>query len=65
MLFQALYNWIKYKSLPPSFLFKNRLFIERNSQRPRITARLGSTFKASKWSLFSQINVTKKTKNVW
>ena len=65
MLFQALYNWIKYKSLPPSFLFKNRLFIERNSQRPRITARLGSTFKSSKWSLFSQINVSKKTKNVW
>ena len=62
MLFQTFYNWIKYKTLPPSFLARNRLHIERNSQRARITAQLGETFKSAKWSLFTQLNLKKSFK---
>lgn len=62
MLFQKFYNWIKYKTLPSSFLFKNRLFIERNSQYYNILSNFGNVFRASKWSTFSQINIKKNFK---
>ena len=65
MLFQSIYNWIKYKTLPSSILFKNRLFLERNSQTYRIFSSFGSTFRFSKWSSFSQINIKIKFQNVF
>lgn len=49
MLFKNLYNWIKYKTLPPSVLFKNRLFIERDARNKRILNNLGWVFRSSKW----------------
>jgi hypothetical protein len=49
MLFQRLYNWIKYKTLPSSFLFKNRLFIERDSKHRRVLSNFGLSFRNSKW----------------
>lgn len=57
MLFQRLYNWIKYKTLPPSHLFKNRLFIERDSKHRRIFNNFGLTFRNSKWSNYEMYNV--------
>jgi hypothetical protein len=57
LLFQRLYNWIKYKTLPSSFLFKNRLFIERDSKHRRIMSNFGLTFRNSKWSNFSMSNI--------
>jgi hypothetical protein len=50
MLFKNLYTWIKYKTLPQSFLFKNRLFLERNSQSKRILNNFTWTFRSSKWT---------------
>ena len=63
MLFQHLYNWIKYKTLPSSFLFKNRLFIERDSKFRRITNNFGLTFRNSKWSNYEMFNLKFKFKN--
>lgn len=57
MLFQRLYNWIKYKTLPPSVLFKNRLFIERNSKHKRIFNNFGLVFRNSKWSNYEMYNL--------
>lgn len=56
MLFSKVYNWIKYKTLPPSFLFLNRLFVERDSKHRRITSNLGLTFRNSKWSSYARTN---------
>lgn len=63
MLFQRLYNWIKYKTLPPSFLFKNRLFIERDSKHRRVLSNFGLTFRNSKWSNYEAYNIKTQFKN--
>ena len=57
MLFQRLYNWIKYKTLPSSFLFKNRLFIERDSKHRRVLSNFGLSFRNSKWSNYETYNI--------
>jgi hypothetical protein len=57
LLFQRLYNWIKYKTLPPSFLFKNRLFIERDSKHRRILSNFGLSFRNSKWTNYETYNI--------
>ena len=57
MLFQRIYNWCKYKTLPSSFLFKNRLFIERDSKHRRIMSNFGLSFRNSKWSNFEVYNI--------
>ena len=57
MLFSRVYNWIKYKTLPPSVLFLNRLFVERDSKHRRILSNLGLTFRNSKWSSYARTNV--------
>lgn len=57
MLFQQLYNLIKYKTLPASFLFKNRLFIERDSKHKRILTNFGLIFRNSKWSQYESYNI--------
>lgn len=62
MLFQRLYNWIKYKTLPPSFLFKNRLFIERDSKHRRILSNFGLSFRNSKWSNYEVYNIKNQFK---
>ena len=63
MIFKRLYNWIKFKTLPPSVLFKNRLYIERDSKTRRITSNLGLTFRNSKWTNYARtdINLNLKT----
>lgn len=62
MLFQRLYNWIKYKTLPSSFLFKNRLFLERDSKHRRIFSNFGLNFRSSKWSMYETYNIKTKSK---
>lgn len=57
MLFQRLYNWIKYKTLPPSILFKNRLFVERDSKHKRILNNFGLIFRNSKWTNYETYNI--------
>ena len=57
MLFTRLFNWIKYKTLPPSVLFSNRLFVERDSKHRRVTSNLGLTFRNSKWSTYARTNI--------
>ena len=57
MLFHRLYNWIKYKTLPSSFLFKNRLFIERDSKHRRILSNFGLSFRNSKWGSYETYNI--------
>jgi len=63
MLFQHFYNWIKYKTLPPSVLFKNRLYAERDSKFRRITNNLGLTFRGSKWTNYEMNNLHLKFYN--
>ena len=62
MLFSRVYNWIKYKTLPPSILFLNRLFVERDSKHRRVTSNLGLTFRSSKWSTYARVNVNLNSK---
>lgn len=50
MLFKHLYTWIKYKTLPPSFLFKNRFFVERDSKHLRIMNNIGLVFRNERWT---------------
>ena len=57
MLFFKLYNWLKYKTTPSSFLFKNRLFIERDSKHRKVMNNFGLTFRNSKWSNYENNNV--------
>lgn len=57
MLFKRLYNWIKYKTIPTSFLFKNRLFIERDSKHRRVLSNFGLSFRNSKWSNYETYNI--------
>lgn len=63
MLFKRLYNWIKYKTLPSSFLFKNRLFVERDSKHRRIFSNFGLSFRNSKWSNYENYNIKSQFKN--
>lgn len=63
MLFKKLYNWLKFKTLPSSVLFKNRLFIERDSKHRRIMSNFGLTFRNSKWSDYALTNVSLKSKD--
>lgn len=62
MLFKRLYNWIKYKTLPTSFLFRNRLFIERDSKHRRILSNFGLSFRNSKWSNYETYNIKSQFK---
>ena len=63
MIFKRLYNWIKFKTLPPSVLFKNRLYIERDSKTRRITSNLGLTFRNSKWTNYARTDINLNFKN--
>lgn len=47
----------------PSFMFKNRLFIERNERNTRLLSKLSNTFRASKWAEFNTRNLTSRFKN--
>ena len=57
-MFQRLFNWIKFKTVPPSVNFKNRLFIERDNKQRRILTNLGLTFRNSKWVQYARANVS-------
>lgn len=57
-MFKRLYNWLKLKTLPSSILFKNRLFVERDSKHRRIMSNFGLTFRNSKWSDYAIKNIT-------
>ena len=62
MLFKRLFNWIKYKTLPPSLLFKNRLFVERDSKTRRVTSNLGLTYRNSKWANYTRTDIPTNAK---
>jgi hypothetical protein len=65
MLFKAVYNWIKFKTLPPSILFKNRLFLERDSKHRRILTNLGNTYRNSKWSHYVRPNLSLRSSSIF
>jgi len=52
------YNWIRNHITPPSLLFRNRLFIERDSNHHRVLFTFGLTFRNSKWSDYRRSNVS-------
>ncbi len=56
MLFKQIYNWLKYKTTTPSILFKNRLFVERDSKHKRIFNNIGLTFRNLKWNAYESEN---------
>lgn len=62
MIFKHLFNWLKFKIIPASVLYKNRLFIERDSKARRVMSNFGLTFRNSKWSDYSTSNVSLKTR---
>ena len=61
MVFKRLFNWLKLKTLPSSVLFKNRLFIERDSKHRRVMSNWGLTFRNSKWTNYSLSNVSTRS----
>ena len=65
MLFLKLYNWLKYKTFPTSFLFKNRLFIERDSKHRKVMNNFGLIFRNSKWNNYENANVNADFKNIY
>lgn len=65
MLFNRFYSWIKYKTIPSSFLFKNRLFIEREVQNKKIMNNLGWLFRSSKWNFRQSSNIKLNSKYMY
>jgi len=63
MIFKHLFNWLKYKVIPSSIMYKNRLFIERDSKNRRVMNNFGLTFRNSKWSDYSTSNVNINTRH--
>jgi len=63
MLFKRLFNWIKFKTLPPFVLFKNRLFVERDSKSRRVTSNLGLTYRNSKWTNYTRTDIPTNAKH--
>ena len=61
MLFKRIFNWLKLKSITPSTLYRNRLFIERDSKKRRVMSNFGLTFRNSKWTDYSLNNVSLKS----
>ena len=57
MPFKQFYTWIKYKTLPPSFLAKNRFFVERDSKKLRIFNNIGLTFRNERWTNWESSHV--------
>lgn len=57
MLFNQIYNWLKFKTLTPSLVFKNRLFIERDLRVRRISNNMGWIFRSSKWLQYLKPNL--------
>ena len=62
-MFKRLFNWIKFKVLPPSINFKNRLFLERDSKSRRVTNNLGLTFRNSKWADYARTDINLNLSN--
>lgn len=58
MIFKRLFNWLKLKSISPQTLYRNRLFIERDSKTRRVMSNFGLTFRNSKWSDYTLNNVS-------
>lgn len=65
MLFKNIYIWVKYKTLPPSILFKNRLFIERDTRSKRLMNNFGWLFRSSKWGTRQTPNILVKFKSLY
>ncbi len=63
VLFNLLYNYIKFKMLPSSLQTKNRLYVERDSKFRRIVLSFGTTFRNSKWSDYSIKNINNQPVN--
>ena len=61
-MFKQLFNWIKFKVLPPSVLFSNRLYLERDSKTRRIVTNLGLTFRNAKWLNYQRVSVNVRMK---
>lgn len=53
-----MFNWLKLKSISPQALYRNRLFIERDSKTRRVMSNFGLTFRNSKWSDYTLNNVS-------
>ena len=53
-----MFNWLKLKSISPRTLYRNRLFIERDSKTRRVMSNFGLTFRNSKWSDYTLNNVS-------
>lgn len=58
MNFNNFYSWLKYTALPPSFVFKNRLFLEKTFRNNHIFPFLGETHKSFSWNLISTTNIS-------
>ena len=60
-MLSRIFNWVKFKTLPPSVNFKNRLFIERHNKDRRTISNLGNTFRNSKWASYNRSNLSWNT----
>lgn len=58
MGFVNFYSWLKYASLPTSFVFKNRLFLEKSFRSNNVYPFLGETHKSFSWTLLSSSNTS-------
>lgn len=57
-MLKSIYNWIRYKTITPSFYARNRLFIERGDKHRRIFSNLGLVFRNSKWASYVKENLS-------
>lgn len=56
--FSDYYNWLRYSMLPPSFYFKNRLFIESRRTNRLIYSNFRSVFRGFDWVTFKSNSIS-------
>jgi len=57
MTFTRMFNALRYSSLPPSYLYKSKLFFDRMNKNRNISSLHDNTYKSSLWSKNFTINI--------
>lgn len=60
MKFEQLFNWIRFKTSPPSVNNNNMLYVERDSKHRRLVTSLGLTFRNNNWFESTKTNINLK-----
>jgi len=65
MKFEQLFNWIRFKTSPPSVNNNNMLYVERDSKHRRLMTSLGLTFRNNNWVESTKTNINLKDQKLF